>query len=94
MEHFQNDDLAYIVDDYYEVDDFDDGQFFSDDEFHTDQNTEHIDSDFEDDIDTVSNRYFSVNLLFLLSLLISVVNCFGYFDFIEHAEDRYLCFGC
>ncbi|KAG7020205.1 SPBC2A9.03, partial [Cucurbita argyrosperma subsp. argyrosperma] len=44
MEHFQNDDLA--------VNDFDDGGFFSDDEFHTDQNIEHIDSDFEDGMDT------------------------------------------
>lgn len=61
MEHFQNDDLEYIVDDYYEVDGFDDGRVFSDDEFHTNQNTEHVDSDFEDDIDTVSNCYFSVN---------------------------------
>ncbi|KAG6598673.1 hypothetical protein SDJN03_08451, partial [Cucurbita argyrosperma subsp. sororia] len=56
MEQFQNDDLAYIVDDYFEVGDFDDGQFFSDDDFHTDQSTEHIDSDFEDDIDTSTPR--------------------------------------
>ncbi|XP_023522203.1 uncharacterized WD repeat-containing protein C2A9.03-like [Cucurbita pepo subsp. pepo] len=56
MEQFQNDDLAYIVDDYFEVGDFEDGQFFSDDDFHTDQSTEHIDSDFEDDIDTSTPR--------------------------------------
>ena len=59
MEHFQNDDLA--------VNDFDDGGFFSDDEFHTDQNIEHIDSDFEDDMDTVSFANFLFNLSFLLS---------------------------
>ena len=67
MEQFQNDDLAYIVDDYFEVGDFDDGQFFSDDDFHTDQSTEHIDSDFEDDIDTVSTATYLFNLPFLLS---------------------------
>lgn len=72
MEQFQNDDLAYIVDDYFEVDDFDDGGFFFDDDFNTNQTTiEQIDSDFEDDIDTVSNCYFYVQFSFSSGLLVS-----------------------
>ncbi|KAL5559035.1 hypothetical protein UlMin_035246 [Ulmus minor] len=50
MDHFQNDDLEYVVDDYFDVDDFDDDPF-ADMQSHKGDDIDPFDSDFEDDFD-------------------------------------------
>ncbi|XP_022773159.1 uncharacterized WD repeat-containing protein C2A9.03-like isoform X1 [Durio zibethinus] len=50
MEHFQNDDLEYVVDDYYDVDDFEHDDPFAEPEPQRD--TAEFDSDFEDDFES------------------------------------------
>lgn len=47
MTHFLNDDLAYVVDDYYDVDDFEQDHFSDDQTLKNDD----TDSDFEEDFD-------------------------------------------
>ncbi|GMN45299.1 hypothetical protein TIFTF001_014485 [Ficus carica] len=50
MAHFLNDDLEYVVDDYYDVDDFEEDPF-SENQPHKNGDADHFDSDFEDDFD-------------------------------------------
>ncbi|XVE95335.1 hypothetical protein REPUB_Repub02eG0088100 [Reevesia pubescens] len=52
MEHFQNDDLEYVVDDYYDVDDFEHDDAFTEPEPQRDTaEFDSFDSDFEDDFE-------------------------------------------
>lgn len=53
MEHFQNDDLEYVADDYYDVPDFEEDDPFSDDQSLKNDEIENFDSDFEDDFEMV-----------------------------------------
>lgn len=53
MEHFSNDDLEYVVDDYYDVSDFEDEYTFSDNVRQQSLSSDSPDSDFEDDFETV-----------------------------------------
>ncbi|KAK8684094.1 hypothetical protein V6N13_040131 [Hibiscus sabdariffa] len=50
MEHFQNDDLEYVVDDFYDFDDFEHDDPFAGPEFL--RRTTDFDSDFEDDFES------------------------------------------
>ncbi|XVE60467.1 hypothetical protein DITRI_Ditri05aG0131000 [Diplodiscus trichospermus] len=50
MEHFQNDDLEYVVDDYYYVNDFEHDDRFAEPELQRD--AAEFDSDFEDDFES------------------------------------------
>ncbi|XVF39492.1 hypothetical protein PTKIN_Ptkin01aG0038800 [Pterospermum kingtungense] len=50
MEHFQNDDLQYVVHDYYDVSDFEDDDSFAEPE--PQRETADFDSDFEDDFES------------------------------------------
>lgn len=60
MEHFQNDDLEYVVDDYYyDMADFDDDDLLPDNEPQR-NNDDSPDSDFEDDFETVIFILFRV----------------------------------
>ncbi|XP_041013334.1 uncharacterized WD repeat-containing protein C2A9.03-like isoform X1 [Juglans microcarpa x Juglans regia] len=53
MEHFQNDDLEYVVDDYYyDMAGFDDEDFFTHIEPQRNNDVDSPDSDFEDDFET------------------------------------------
>ncbi|MBA0868255.1 hypothetical protein Goshw_010898, partial [Gossypium schwendimanii] len=53
MEHFQNDDLEYIVDDYYDFDDFEHDDLFAEPEPRRDTaDFDSFDSDFEDDFES------------------------------------------
>ncbi|XP_040970896.1 uncharacterized WD repeat-containing protein C2A9.03 isoform X2 [Gossypium hirsutum] len=53
MEHFQNDDLEYIVDDYYDFDDFEHDDLFAEPEPRRDTaDFVSFDSDFEDDFES------------------------------------------
>ena len=61
MDHFQNDDLEYVVDDYFDVDDFDDDPF-ADMQSHKRDDIDPFDSDFEDDFDMVSFLFPKRNL--------------------------------
>ena len=54
MEHFQNDYLQYVVDDYYDVNDFEHDDPFAEPEPQRDNAD--FDSDFEDDFESV--RFF------------------------------------
>ena len=57
MEHFQNDDLEYVVDDYYDVSDFEHDDPFDEPEPQRDTaDFDSFDSDFEDDFESV--RFF------------------------------------
>lgn len=54
MAHFLNDDLEYVVDDFYDVADFEEdpfGDYY--DPPHKNNATDSLDSDFEDDFDLV-----------------------------------------
>ncbi|KAF3445786.1 hypothetical protein FNV43_RR10963 [Rhamnella rubrinervis] len=51
MAHFQNDDLEYIADDYYDVPDFEEDDPFSDDQSVKNDDIDFLDSDFEDDFE-------------------------------------------
>ncbi|KAH7524424.1 hypothetical protein FEM48_Zijuj06G0117700 [Ziziphus jujuba var. spinosa] len=51
MEHFQNDDLEYVTDDYYDVPDFEEDDPFSDDQSLKNDDIEDFDSDFEDEFE-------------------------------------------
>lgn len=51
--HFNNDELEYVVDDYYDASDFEDDPF-GDVESPRNNNFDSFDSDFEDDFPTVS----------------------------------------
>lgn len=53
MEHFQNDDLEYVTDDYYDVPDFEEDDPFSDDQSLKNDDIEDFDSDFEDEFELV-----------------------------------------
>ncbi|TYI75976.1 hypothetical protein E1A91_D06G044800v1 [Gossypium mustelinum] len=53
MEHFQNDDLEYIVDDYYDFDDFEHDDLFAEPDPRRDTaDFDSFDSDFEDDFES------------------------------------------
>ncbi|XP_042978723.1 uncharacterized WD repeat-containing protein C2A9.03-like isoform X1 [Carya illinoinensis] len=53
MEHFLNDDLEYVVDDYYyDMASFEDEDFFPDNEPQRNNDVDSPDSDFEDDFET------------------------------------------
>ncbi|WRX30836.1 WD40 repeat - like 10 [Theobroma cacao] len=53
MEHFQNDDLEYVVDDYYDVDDFEHDNPFAEPEPQRDTaDLDSFDSDVEDDLES------------------------------------------
>lgn len=59
MDRFNNDDLEYVVDDYFDSSDFEDQQTFSDNvpQHISDSDSHH--SDFEDNFDTVTlSRHF------------------------------------
>lgn len=59
MEHFQNDDLEYVVDDYYyDMAGFDDEDFFPHNEPQRNNDVDSPDSDFEDDFETVISFSF------------------------------------
>lgn len=54
MEHFQNDDLEYVVDDYFDVDDFEHDDLFGEPEPYRDAaEFDSFDSDFEEDYESV-----------------------------------------
>lgn len=53
MAHFQNDDLEYIADDYFDVPDFEEDDSFSDNQSVKNDNIHFLDSDFEDDFEIV-----------------------------------------
>ncbi|KAK8708332.1 hypothetical protein V6N13_059375 [Hibiscus sabdariffa] len=53
MEHFQNDDLEYLVDDFYDFDDFEHDDPFAGPEFlRASADFDSVDSDFEDDFES------------------------------------------
>ncbi|KAJ0087095.1 hypothetical protein Patl1_08498 [Pistacia atlantica] len=54
--HFNNDDLDYVVDDYYDAADFDNDDPFSDVESPGNNNSDSLDSDFEDDFETRKSK--------------------------------------
>lgn len=56
MENFQNDDLQYVVDDYYDVNDFEHDDSFAEPELQRD--AADFDSDFEDDFESVRLFFF------------------------------------
>lgn len=53
MEQFNNDDLEYIVGDFYDISDFEDDEFFPHDQPERAAHFDSPDSDFEDDFETV-----------------------------------------
>ena len=58
MEHFQNDDLEYVVGDYYDVNDFEHDDFFDEPEPQRDTaDFDSFDSDFEDDFESVPSSF-------------------------------------
>lgn len=68
MAHFHNDDLEYVGDDYYDVVDFEDNPFLEP-EPQREADLDYIDSDFEDDFESVCYRS-RTNYMHALLLLI------------------------
>lgn len=66
MENFQNDDLQYVVDDYYDVNDFEHDDSFAEPELQRD--AADFDSDFEDDFESVRLFFFSKKESFMIML--------------------------
>jgi hypothetical protein len=55
MAQFHNDDLEYVVDEFYDMSGFedDDDELFAENEAERNNGSDALDSDFEDDLETV-----------------------------------------
>lgn len=98
MAHFLNDDLEYVVDDYYDVAEFEEDPF-SENHPHKNGDADYFDSDFEDDFDSVSFISFNFNSIVIKDEILFSVFKFEYKSefmvliFTEQAKDGYFSFG-